>query len=448
MTRYGQFFIITAVLIAGALLSTTTLLASSQTVDYNTVLERHATGYVSNAADEIRSEWWNVLWSMRRTVIVEERSGKFLDNESVSLAVNAHPSRLQDDCGDIRVLQDGEEQPWVNTTACQVDTYSAGIIDEPNTPYHGVARYKFDEGSGDTAGDETGNGHDGTLTGDPQWASGRFETGIATDPDDAVEISDDPALDFTGGAFTVSFWLRPRSTADGGWRQLFVKGDGTSDGGRNYAMWLRPNDNTVHFRVDPSNQGISSTDMALEPERWYHVAGVYDPDESELRFYLNGELNGTRSGVTMDDSSDNNGDLHIGSSPNYDAAEMVVDDFRIYNRTLPVEEIKGIARNGVGLDIGVDLEPRQEASLHLYYQNPSADDPGYDGSTIQTTSLAERPVATVGTARSIREIMRKMQQHIQQLDAVIGADLRLVIQRGCNSVELMSPRISLREEVC
>ncbi len=448
VTQRGQFFIITAVLIAGALLSTTTLLASSQTVDYNTVLERYATGYVSNAADEVRSEWWDISWNTRKTVIVEERSGAFLTNESVSIALDAHPSRLQDDCDDIRVLQGGEERPWVNTTACQVDTYAAGIVDEPNTPYYGVARYKMDNSTGDTAYDATGNGHHGSLTGDAEWVSGRFDQGIATGANDAVEVPDDDALDFTGGGLTVSFWLRPRGTGDGGWRQIFVKGDGQSDGGRNYAMWLRPNENTVHFKVDPSNQGIDASDTELDTGQWYHIAGVYDPAADELRFYLDGEPDGSESGVTMGGGSDNSEDLYIGESPEYDGASMVVDDFRIYNRTLPAEEIDGIAQNGVGLDVGADLTPREEASIHIYYDNPAADDPGYDGSSIQTTALDERPTASVGVARSLDEIMQKVQGNIEKLDAAIGADLRFVIDRGCNRVELVSPRISLRQEVC
>lgn len=440
MIRRGQFFIITAVLIAGALLSTTTLIASSQTVDYNTVLERHATGYVSNAASEIRSEWWNISWSMRKTAVLEERSGQFLDNESVSVTLDAKPGLVQDDCDDIRIIADGEERPWLNTTACEIDTYTAAI--------DGVARYRLDNSSGDTAYDTTGHGHHGSLTGDPQWVSGKFDNGLATDSDDSVEVPDANALDFTGDGFTVAFWLQPRGTPDGDRRQLFVKGDGTSNGGRNYAMWLRPNANTIHFRVDPGNQGISATGTELDVGRWYHIAGVYDPDNNELRFYLDGDLDGSRSGVTMDSDSDNDGSLHLGESPNYPAADMVIDDFRVYNRTLPVEKIEGIARNGIGLDMAADLIPKEEKPVHIYYNNPAARDPGYDGTSIQTTALDDRPTASVGAARSIDEIMRKMEENVQRLDRAIGADLRLVLREGCNQLELVSPQISLRETVC
>jgi len=35
-----------------------------------------------------------------------------------------------------------------------------------------IGYWKFDETSGTTAQDATGNGNDGTLNGDPQWVAG------------------------------------------------------------------------------------------------------------------------------------------------------------------------------------------------------------------------------------------------------------------------------------
>ena len=41
-----------------------------------------------------------------------------------------------------------------------------------------VAQWKLDEGSGTAAIDATGNGHDGTLEGNPQWVDGYFGGGL------------------------------------------------------------------------------------------------------------------------------------------------------------------------------------------------------------------------------------------------------------------------------
>ncbi|MHC4356229.1 MAG: hypothetical protein ACYS0H_26295, partial [Planctomycetota bacterium] len=44
-----------------------------------------------------------------------------------------------------------------------------------------VGQWKFDEGSGTTAYDSSGNGYDGTLEGGATWAEGRFRGGIELD---------------------------------------------------------------------------------------------------------------------------------------------------------------------------------------------------------------------------------------------------------------------------
>lgn len=436
----GQFFIITAVLIAGALVTTMTIISSSQTVDYNDVLERHSTDIMENIAHDIQSEWWNISWSYRKNLVVEEQSGLFLDNESVAVTVDALRSRLADDCSDIRLVDGGEVRPWINTTACGIDTYGSET--------DAVARYRLDEREGTTAGDATGHGHDGSLEGDPQWVSGRFSSGVGFDADDSIEVDDDAALDFTGEGFTVAFWVFPREDVSGDRGQLFVKGDGQPNGGRNYAMWINPGQNTVRFRVDPNNQGIGATDTELSPGRWYHVAGIYDSDDEELRFYLDGRLDGRETGVTMDGNSDNDGDLHIGESPNHDSTDMVVDDFRIYNRTLAQNTVEGIARNGIGLNISVDASPRGERTVQVYYGNPSASHPGHERTALEFTAMEERPTVTVGTARHIREIMRKLQERVETMDRSLGADLRLIIRRGCNQLTYREPRTSLVYDLC
>ena len=44
-----------------------------------------------------------------------------------------------------------------------------------------VAHWKFDDGSGGTARDSSGNGYDGTLFGDPQWITGHSGGGLDFD---------------------------------------------------------------------------------------------------------------------------------------------------------------------------------------------------------------------------------------------------------------------------
>ncbi|UCF17339.1 MAG: hypothetical protein JSW59_07720, partial [Phycisphaerales bacterium] len=69
-----------------------------------------------------------------------------------------------------------------------------------------VAWWKFDESSGETAADSSGNGHDGILVGNPRWqpSGGRFAGALELDGTNHVEI---PTLDMTSGAATFVAWI-------------------------------------------------------------------------------------------------------------------------------------------------------------------------------------------------------------------------------------------------
>ncbi|MCP4607948.1 MAG: hypothetical protein GY845_04460 [Planctomycetes bacterium] len=52
-----------------------------------------------------------------------------------------------------------------------------------------VVHWALDEGSGSVAHDLSGNGNDGTLNGEPRWATGKTGGGLECDgTDDYVEI--------------------------------------------------------------------------------------------------------------------------------------------------------------------------------------------------------------------------------------------------------------------
>src|SRR3990170_7060226 len=64
-------------------------------------------------------------------------------------------------------------------------------------PTNGLVGYwAFDEGSGTTAGDSSGNGNNGTLTNGPTWVAGKAGNGAVTldGVDDRVLISTVPTI--------------------------------------------------------------------------------------------------------------------------------------------------------------------------------------------------------------------------------------------------------------
>ena len=72
-----------------------------------------------------------------------------------------------------------------------------------------VAYWKFDEGTGLTASDSSGNGNHGTLVNGPSWAAGITGKALSFDGiDDNVTVPDSSSLGLSN-AFTLSAWVLP-----------------------------------------------------------------------------------------------------------------------------------------------------------------------------------------------------------------------------------------------
>ena len=68
-----------------------------------------------------------------------------------------------------------------------------------------IGYWKFNEGSGTTVEDSSGNGNDGTINGDATWTTGKNGGGLDFDGlDDYVDVGD---IDLTD-AFTIAAWIK------------------------------------------------------------------------------------------------------------------------------------------------------------------------------------------------------------------------------------------------
>ena len=84
-----------------------------------------------------------------------------------------------------------------------------------------VGMWLFDEGKGNAATDETGNGLDGEFEGKPKWVNGKFGKGLELDGAEAHIVI--PAHENPTKAITVSIWAKSHTDT---WNQhgfLFEK---------------------------------------------------------------------------------------------------------------------------------------------------------------------------------------------------------------------------------
>ena len=202
-----------------------------------------------------------------------------------------------------------------------------------------VAWYKFDETSGTTASDSSGNGKTGTLVNGPTWGTGKISGAVVLDgSDDYVSLPTGLVSSITD--FTVCAWVR--LDANNGWNRIFDFGTGTS----NY-MFLSPSAGGGPLRYAITTTGNGSEQVmdgpaALPTGGWQHVAVTLSGTTGKL--YLNSALVQTNTSMTLNPSSmGSTNQNYVGKSqwgdPLFDGK---IDDFRIYNRALSASEIAQI----------------------------------------------------------------------------------------------------------
>jgi hypothetical protein len=201
-----------------------------------------------------------------------------------------------------------------------------------------VAAYSFNEGSGTTLVDRTGNGRTGTLSG-PTWSSaGKFGGALSFDGvNDWVTVADANALDLTTG-MTLEAWVFPTSSGGGSWRNVIIK---ERTNGEVYNLYANttPDVPTIYVvRAAQTGAPLDASGTSTVPvDVWTHLAATYDG--TTLRLYVNGLQVGTRavSGALVTST----GALRIGGNAVWgEFFRGRLDEIRIYNRALTAAEIQ------------------------------------------------------------------------------------------------------------
>jgi hypothetical protein len=149
-----------------------------------------------------------------------------------------------------------------------------------------VAWYQFDEGTGDLATDQTGNGHDGEIQG-AAWVDGGWNgLGWCLDfdgNDDRVEIG---AVDVEGTGITLAAWVQPDSFNINDGRVISK----ANEWGENDHWWMMSTINQSFLRFRLKTVGQNTTTLIasqgqLEIGEWQHAAATWDG--GTMRLYRN-----------------------------------------------------------------------------------------------------------------------------------------------------------------
>jgi outer membrane protein assembly factor BamB len=203
-----------------------------------------------------------------------------------------------------------------------------------------VAAYGFNEGSGTSVADASGNGNTGTITG-ATWASaGKYGKALQFNGTNAlVTVPNAASLQLSSG-MTLEAWVNP-STVNANWRDVIYKGND------NY--YLEATSTNASKPDAGMIAGGSYADAVgtakLTASTWSYLTETYDG--STLKLYVNGTLVASTAHTGAIASSTN--PLQIGGDSLYGQNFAgLIDEVRLYNVALTAAQIQSDMATPVG----------------------------------------------------------------------------------------------------
>ncbi len=214
---------------------------------------------------------------------------------------------------------------------------STGAVD----PDSAVGVWLFDDSSSEIAIDSSGNGHDGTFTGDPNWAPGKF--GMALDLDGFGDIVEIPRFGeaLPSEEVTIMAWVKLKGVKNQDLICLMPLNSISPAGSRLidrcaiHFPWNRPIYNAIHWQYGWNQVTV---DRPLDSVgKWEHWAFTYSIPSKFMKIYRNGSEIASTSEASR--YTPRNGDLQIGGRLD-SSFDGLIDEFAVFNVALSENDIR------------------------------------------------------------------------------------------------------------
>ncbi len=220
-----------------------------------------------------------------------------------------------------------------------------------------LAYWKFDETSGDTAFDSSGNGKHATFsdTGNASWKTTGGKLGGAVDLDgvnDFFTVSGGLAI--TNQSFSTSYWVKL-----GRAREQYVLGQGDI-GTFSQALHIGIKDSTgkATFAFYADDLTVSNA-KARDTANYHHYVATFDAGTDKQTLYIDGAVAGSRTtarGAFLGSGAGLN-DFWIGRRWTAEPYHFdgLVDEVAVWNRVLSSTEVTALYNGGAGLEIPIPV---------------------------------------------------------------------------------------------
>ncbi len=214
--------------------------------------------------------------------------------------------------------------------------------------YQLLGSWRFNEGSGIVALDESGMGHDGMLTNMDTnvWTEGISGHGLYFDGVGGwVNCGSDASLN-PSDAMTIAAWINMDSSS--GHDNTIVNRGYATDAGEVYWLEIRNYYRTVRFYWgDGTAKDVLETSNAVSPGQWRHIAATFDSGAAKI--YIDGELAASKTSA-ITNIQQQAWDTQVGRYWTGAQGHLfagILDEVRIYGDALDAVNIRSIFRGGI-----------------------------------------------------------------------------------------------------
>nr|WP_239062514.1 LamG domain-containing protein [Streptomyces sp. SID13031] len=258
-------------------------------------------------------------------------------------AANAPAEYWPGSIDDVRLYTGALDKSRIESLVASYPGQGGGTPALPTDP---AAYWKFDENTGTTGADASGNGRTATMKGGSSWIGGRTGPGAWFDGASGYAETAAPVVD-TSKSFSAAAWVYLSQAGQGNKTVL------AQDGNRVSSFLLQYNSQADRWAVlvpsadqdNPTGNVLLTSALPARSNLWTHLAVVYDaaPGSKQLKLYVNGVLSAAQVGVNPVKAT---GPTTIGRAKwNGGPTEYFprgVDDLRMFGRALSDGEVRKV----------------------------------------------------------------------------------------------------------
>jgi len=192
--------------------------------------------------------------------------------------------------------------------------------------------------------DTSSNGYTLTASGSPSDVTGKFGNGKSFDGTTYASIAQASSTDLPRAIqadATFSFWIYPNATPN---VQYGILGyDNTSTDF--YCFHWSGTSQKISFTVNAGgqpNRGVTTT-TALSASTWYHIVGVNDNTNTDLKLWVNGVKEGEDTSASLA-AGTNTSPFYVAKIPGVNATgtNAIFDDVAVFDRALTDTEVQNL----------------------------------------------------------------------------------------------------------